>query len=194
MLQSFEPYTEHAKGHLKLNECCERLAQVGLHPGMAGHAGDLVDAARKGSVFAPIVRTGSGLQFFKILDRSHNRSVLVMNGNGADADRNLMPRFVVQKTVSLGGLRRLHGAGDGTIFAAEFTARLIAVQQGFRDAGATNDFVPQPSGNAFCPIAPQNNSLFQVDDAQPGRQAFEDAAADFRVVEKWRHAWSREYP
>ena len=86
-----------------------------------------------GSVEAVVaVNGGNGLlQFFKGLDGADDGAMLVVNGNGADADRNFVSGLVVQESDGLGGVRSLDGAGDGTIFVAEFATGLIAVQQSF---------------------------------------------------------------
>jgi hypothetical protein len=44
------------------------------------------------------------------------------------------------------------------------------------------DFVAQVPSNALGAVAPKNNFLLTVDHAHPGRQAFEDAAADLGIV------------
>jgi hypothetical protein len=98
---------------------------------------------------------------------------------------------MVQKTHGFGGMRCLDGAGDGAIVAAELTPGLIAVQQSFRDAGVANDFVPQVARNTLGAVAPEYDLVLHVDDAQTGRQAFENAAANVGIV-KCGHAWSWE--
>ena len=105
---------------------------MGLHQGLAGDVGDFVDAAGKGHRFAWMIEAGGGLKLFKGFDRANDRAVLVMHGNGVDANGNFISGFVMQETDALSGMRGFDGACDGTIFFAEFTARLIAVQQGFR--------------------------------------------------------------
>ena len=44
----------------------------------------------------------------------------------------------------------------------------------------------QMTGDPLCPITPEDNLLLNIDDAQAGRQAFQNAATDFGVV-KGRH-------
>ena len=157
-------------------------AQVGQHQGVAGDAGDYVDAAGKTEVVVAVEGRRRLLQFFEGLDGADDRAVLVVNGDGADADRNFVSRFVVQKSDGLGGVRRLDGAGDRTIFFAEFASRLIAVQQSFRDTGVANDFVAQMAGDALGAVAPEDDFLLHVDDAQADGQAFQNAAADVGIV------------
>jgi len=94
--------------------------------------------------------------------------MLVAHGHGADANRSFVSCLVVQESDSLGGLRCFHGAGDGAIFVAEFTSWLIAMQHGFRDAAVAHDFVAQAARNALGSVAPEDNLLLQVDDAQAG--------------------------
>jgi hypothetical protein len=56
------------------------------------------------------------------------------------------------------------------------------VQQGFRDAGVADHFVAQAAGNSLPTVAPEHNFLLYVHYAQTGGQAFEDDAAEVRVV------------
>ena len=79
-----------------------------------------------------MIEAGGGLKLFKGFDRADDRAVLVMNGNGVDADGNFVSGFVMQETDALGGMRSFDGACDGTVLFAEFAAGLITVQQGFR--------------------------------------------------------------
>src|SRR5271169_496883 len=149
---------------------------------MAGHAGDQVDAT--GQTEGVIAMKGSrgSLQFFECFDGADDRSVLVVHWDGADADRDFVSRFVVQKPDGLGGVRGLDGEGDWTILSTEFTTRLIAVQQTLRDAGVANDFVAQMAGDALGSVAPEDDLLLHVDDAQAARQAFQNAATNVGIV------------
>ncbi len=193
MLQSLEAQTEQAERNLDFDEGGQRLAQVRSHEGGAGHAGHVVNAAGKfQNVFTTVV-PGVSLHLLEGLDRADDGSMLVVHRHGVQADRNFVSGFVVQKADGLGGAGRLDGAGDRAIFVAEFTTGLIAVQQSFCDTGVANDFVAQVTGDALGAVAPEHNLFLHVDDAQAGGQAFEDAAADFRVV-KCGHGWSREDP
>jgi hypothetical protein len=79
-------------------------------------------------------------------------------------------------------VRSLDRAGDGAIIFAEFATGLIAVQQGFRDAGVADDVVAQVASDSLAAIAPENNFPLQVNDAEAGGQALEDAAADLGIV------------
>ena len=63
----------------------------------------------------------------------------------------------------------------------KIAARLIAVQQRFRNTGMANDFVAQMAGDALRSVTPEHNFLLHVDDAQASRKAFE-AATDLRIV------------
>ena len=85
--------------------------------------------ASLGGVVA-MIGTGGGLQFLKHFDGADDGTMPVVNGNGADADRNFISGLVVQKAGGLDGLRCLHGAGDRAVVVAEFATR-IAVQQRF---------------------------------------------------------------
>jgi hypothetical protein len=79
-------------------------------------------------------------------------------------------------------MRCFHGTGDRTILVAELAAGLIAMQQRFRDTGAADYFVTQTAADAFGAVAPENDLLLHVDDAEASRQAFEDAATDIGIV------------
>ncbi|MFZ1138071.1 MAG: hypothetical protein WAN76_02760 [Candidatus Sulfotelmatobacter sp.] len=182
MLQSFEAQTEHAKWNLDLNECRKRLTQVGSHQSRAGHAGHIVDATGKFQTVFATVWAGHLLQLLERFDGADNRAVLVVYRNSAEADRKFMSGFVVQKTDGFSGLRCLDGAGDRAVLFAEFTTRLITVQQSLRDTGVADDFMAQVARNALRPVAPEHNFLLHVQDAEAGRQAFEDAATEVGVV------------
>jgi hypothetical protein len=156
---------------------------MGLHQCMAGDIGDFVDAAGKRQVFGGMAEAGGGLKLFKGLNRANNRAVLVVHGNGVDANGNFISRLVMQEANALSRMRGFDGACDGAIFFAEFTARLIAMQQAFGDAGVTDDLVAEVSSNALGAVAPEDDFLLHVDDGQAGRKAIENAAADVGVVE-----------
>ena len=83
------------------------------------------------------------------------------------AYRNLMTRLVMQESDCLRRLGGLHSSGHRAFFTAKLAARLITVQQRFADAGVTNDFVTQITGDSFCSLAPKHNPLLQVQNAQP---------------------------
>jgi hypothetical protein len=93
-----------------------------------------------------------------------------------------MSCFVMQETDRFRRLRCLDRARDGTVFFAEFTTWLIAVQQSFRDTGVADHFVAQVARNSLCTVAPKHNFLLHVHHAQTGRQALEDAATEIGVV------------
>ena len=131
MGHAFESHAQHGEGHLDLDKSRKRAAQVGQHQGVAGDIGDFVDAAGEREAAVAMNRRGGLLQFFKRFDGADNGAMLVVNGHGADADRDFVSGFVVQEPDGLGGMRSFDGAGDGTIFFAEFATGLIAVQQGF---------------------------------------------------------------
>ena len=124
---------------------------------MAGDAGDLVDATRKADVVVAMIGARGLLQFLERFDCADDGAMLVVNRNGANADRNFISALVVQEADGLDGMRRLNRAGDGAVFVAEFATRLIAVQQGFRDAGVADDFVAQVPGNALGAVAPEDD-------------------------------------
>ena len=182
MSEPLEAQTKEAEGNLNLDEGGKRSAQMGLHQGLAGDIGDFVDAAGKGHRFAWIIEAGGGLKLFKGFDRANNRAVLVMHGNGVDANGNFISGFVMQETDSLSGMRGFDGACDGAIFFAELTARLIAVQQTFGDARVPDDLVAEVSGDALGTVAPEDDFLLHVDNGEPGRKAIENTAADVGVV------------
>ena len=127
--------------------------------------------------------TGTRLQFLKCFDCSNDRAMLVVNGNGANANRNFVSGFVMQKPDALDRMRGFDGAGSRTLFVAEFAARLIALQQRLGGAGAANDIVTQMAGDAFGPIAPKDNLLLHVEDRQSRGQTFKNAAAGLGLVE-----------
>ena len=93
-----------------------------------------------------------------------------------------MSGFVMQKTDCFRGLRCLDGARERTVLFAEFTTRLITVQQSFCDTRVADHLVAQVAGDSLRTIAPEHNLLLHIHDAQPGRQTFEDAAAKVWVV------------
>ena len=55
-----------------------------------------------------------------------------------------------------------------------FATRPIAVQQGFADAAVANHFVAQVASDALRPVAPEDDFLLHVDNAEAARQAFQD--------------------
>ena len=182
MRQAFEAQAEHAERNLTFKECRQCLAQARSHQRGAGHVGDFVDATGKLRAFAGMIAARGGLQLLKRFDSADDGTMPVVNGNSADADRNFISGFVVQKAGGIDGVRCFHGAVDRAVLAAEFATRLIAVEQRFRNTGVADDFVAQVAGDALRPIAPEHNSLLHVDHAEASRQAFEDAATDLWVV------------
>jgi hypothetical protein len=106
----------------------------------------------------------------------------VVHGHGAQADRNLVSVFVLQKTNGFCGLRCLDGAGDRAILVAELTSRLVAMQDGFRDTGVAYDFMPQVARDALGPVAPEHNFLLKVYYAYASGQAIDYAATNVSVV------------
>jgi hypothetical protein len=86
-------------------------------------------------------------------------AVLVVNGNGANADGNFISGFGMQETDGLDGLRCFHGTGDGTVLVSELAAGLIAMQQCFRDTATANLVVTQPATDALCAVAPKSQSF-----------------------------------
>jgi hypothetical protein len=53
------------------------------------------------------------LQLFKSFDGADDGAMLVVNGDGTDADRNLVAGLVVQESDGLAGMRCFDSAGDG---------------------------------------------------------------------------------
>jgi hypothetical protein len=98
---------------------------------------------------------------------------------------------VVQEADGFSGMRCFHGAGERAILVAEFTPRLIALQQRFCDTGMPNHFVAGSPRYVFCSVAPQYDFLLHVDDAESCRHAFQDAATDLGIV-KCRHGLGLE--
>ena len=129
-----------------------------------------------------MIVTRGQLQFRKAFKGADDGAVLVVNGNRVDANRNFISGLVVQEPDPFGGVRRLDGAGDRAVFLAEFTAGLIAVQQSFGDAGVADDFVAKMAGDTLGAVAPKDNFLLHIDDAQAGGQAIKNAATDIGVV------------
>ncbi|HWJ18273.1 MAG TPA: hypothetical protein VNR65_06055 [Geobacterales bacterium] len=130
MGQAFESHAKHCERYLDFDKGRKRAAQVGQHQGVAGDVGDFVDAAGECEAAVAMNRRGGLLQFFKRFDGADNGAMLVVNGHGADADRDFVSGFVVQESDGLSRVRSFDSAGDGTIFFAEFATGLIAVQQG----------------------------------------------------------------
>jgi len=93
-----------------------------------------------------------------------------------------MSGFVMQETDGFRGVRCLDRTSDGTVLFAEFATWLITVQQGFRNTGVADHFVAQVARDSLRTVAPEHNFLLHVHDAQSGRQAFEDAAAEVWVM------------
>jgi hypothetical protein len=110
--------------------------------------------------------------------------MLIKNGYGLHANRNIVSGFVVKRTGRLGGVRGLHGEGDGAILAAEFASRLIAMQERFRDARVADDIMAEMAGDALGSGTPDHDFLSEIDDAESDRQTFEDRAADLLIVKR----------
>jgi hypothetical protein len=123
------------------------------------------------------------LQFLKCFYGADDRAVGIVHRDRANPNGHLMTTLVAKESSSLGGVRCLDGAGNGTILATEFASRLIAVQRSLSDTGVANDFVPQVSRDSLRTVAPEHDFLMHVDHAHPGRQAFENAAANIWIVE-----------
>jgi hypothetical protein len=107
-----------------------------------------------------IANLGGGLEFLKRFDCADDGAVLVVNGNGANADGNFRSGFGMQETDGLDGLRCFQGTGDWTILVAELASGLIAMQQYFRDTATANHFVTQPATDALCAVRPKSQFFF----------------------------------
>jgi hypothetical protein len=101
-----------------------------------------------------------------------DRAVGVSHDDCAHANPNLVTRFVVHKPARLSRLCRLHGSRHWALLGAILASRLIAMQQSFRDARMTDDFVSEVSGNALRAITPDQYFLVCVDDADTHRKHF----------------------
>src|SRR5579863_8977808 len=155
-----------------------------LHHGAAGDTGDAIHAVAELPPGFAAVGAGGLLQVLEDFHRANDRSMRVADGNRPDAHRNFMSRFVVEKSCVQDGMRRFHRPRDWTILLAEFASRLVAVQQCFPNTRVPDHFMPCMPADALRAIAPQDDVLLQVNDTQSRRQAFENAAIDFRVVER----------
>jgi len=189
MVESLEAETENAEGDLYVVESAESLAQVGLHHGAAGDSGGFVDAAgQAGEIFA-LIGGDRFVLVFKDGDCTDDRAVRVADRDGAGADGNFVSGFVVEETEGVSGAGGFDGLGERTSLAAEFASRLIAVEQGVRDAGLADDFVAGMTSDAFGAVAPEDYFFLRVDDAEADGQAFQDAAAEFEIVECGHGGW-----
>jgi hypothetical protein len=110
--------------------------------------------------------------------------MLIVNRNSANADGNFVSGFVMQESSRQSWTRSLDGDRKRAIFMAEFTARLVALQQRLSYARVADDFMARTSGDVFCSIAPENNFFLHVDQAEADRQAFQNAATDFGIVKR----------
>jgi hypothetical protein len=130
-----------------------------------------------------IANFGGGLEFLERFDRCGDEAVLVVNGNGANADRNFRSGLGTQETDGPDSVAMFswHGRRD-KFLVAELGAGRIAMQPCVRDTGTANHFVTQPATDALCAVAPKSNHLLHIDDAAALWAAFEDAATDVAVV------------
>jgi hypothetical protein len=182
MLQTFEAQTEDAERNLDFGERGQRLAQVRTHQHRAGHAGDVIRTTGKFLCVFPTIAPGVLLHLLERFGRANDRTMLIVHGHGAQADRYLVSLFVLQKTDGFCGLRCLDGAGDRAILVAELASRLVAMQDRFRDTRVAYDFMPQAARDALGPVAPEHNFLLQVDHAYAGGQAIDYAATNVSVM------------
>jgi hypothetical protein len=116
-------------------------------------------------------------------DGADDGAVRVADGNGAGADGDLVSGLVMEKGDGVSGMCVLDGLSERTIFAAKFAVGLVAIEKSLIGAGRfSDDFVAGMAGDALGAVAPENNSLLDVDDGEADGQAFEDAAAEFEIV------------
>src|ERR1700733_10000367 len=93
----------------------------------------------------------------------------------------------MNKSVALHCPRIVDSGIDRTSGGARLAFDLVAVRENARQAIATHDFMAQISCDAFGAVAPEDDALLQVDHADAGGQAFDNAPANFPVL-KFLHA------
>jgi len=183
LIEAFEAKAEDAEGNVQLMEGAESVAEVSLHHGVAGDAGDFVGASGKGAEIFAKIGVGDLALIFEDGHRSDDGSVRVANGNGAGADGNFVSGFVVQEGDGVGGMRVLDGLRERTVVAAKFAVGFVAVEERLTGAGRfADDFVARMAGDALGAVAPENDSPLRVDHSEADGKAFENAAADFEIV------------
>jgi hypothetical protein len=191
MIQSFEAEAQNTERNLYFVKSAKRLAQVRLHHDVTGYAGYVIHAAGKVQAVFVVIGAGRFLPIFQGFGGADDRAMGIANGDSADVDGNFVPGLVMQETDGLRWLRCFDRASQWAILVAELAARLIALQQGFSDAGVADDFVALAAGDAFGAIAPEDNFLLHVDDTEASGQAVEDAGTDFGFM-KFGHEWTAE--
>jgi hypothetical protein len=67
---------------------------------------------------------------------------------------------------------------------------LITVQQRLGNAGMSNDLMTQMASNALSAAAPENDPFLKIQHAKPGGKVFQDAPADFKIV-NYAHTWAK---
>src|ERR1700687_6241604 len=165
-----------------LDERGQLLAQVGTHQHLAGHAGNVIAIPGKSLCVLATIAPGVWLHLLERFGRADDRTMLVVHRHGAQADRNLVSGFVLQKTNRLCRLGCLDGSSHRAVLVAELASRLVAMQDSFPDARVAYDFMPQVARDALAPVAPEHNFLLHVDYAYAGGQAIDDAATNVGVV------------
>ena len=139
-----------------------------LHHGAAGDSGGFVHAVREVTAWLAAVRGRKLLDVLEYFGCADDRSMFVVNRNGMNADRDLVPDLVMKQTGGLRRLGRFHGERNRAFFAAEFTPWLVAVQERLSYARVANDFMTQVPGDAFGTITPKDDPLFEVNDTKSG--------------------------
>ena len=97
MRQAFETQAEHAEWDLYLDECGQRVEHVRVHDRVAGDVSDLIDTAGKRQRVIARPKVRRRLQILKNFSSADDGSMLVVDRNGADADRNFISGFVMYR-------------------------------------------------------------------------------------------------
>jgi hypothetical protein len=164
-----------------------------LHGCAAGKPRNLVDRIGRGGCDVPRVASCVRMKFFKKLHRSDHRAVLIVNGKGSNSHRNFVSALVMNKSACMGGVRRFQSVCGRAMLATELAARLVAVQEWFRDAGMAEHFMPQVPRHTLRAGAPQENSVLPVEDTDPSRQTLQNIAAHLGVIER-SHVGGADHP
>src|ERR1700687_5047446 len=112
-----------------LDERGQLLAQVGTHQHLAGHAGNVIAIPGKSLCVLATIPRGVWLLLLERVGRANDRTMLVVHRHGAQADRNLVSGFVLQKTNRLCRLGCLDGSSTRGVLVDGLASRAGAMQE-----------------------------------------------------------------
>src|SRR6202522_2349659 len=155
---------DDAKGNVKFGEGAEHFAQVGVHDGLVGQSGKVVDAAASAHGLVVGIGPGHGELAFEGLNDADDGAATVTQWDGPGVHRFAMAGAVMNEAGSFHRFAVGNGGVERTFFHAHFAAHLIAVQKNVVAAGVAEHVDAGVAGDFFRAVAPEDDFSLQVDD------------------------------